>query len=928
MGWISRLRHTLSKEKSAQDHEDELEFHRSMREQWNIEHGLPREEAYRDAAVRFGSKTAWRERMSEIDLMLLPQTVWQDLRYGARMMLRNYGFTIAAVLALAIGIGANTAAYTAYKAFFKRPLDAQDAGHLVNVALSRQSGEVVPWLSIPDFEVYRKSVHAFSGLTAISNFEPLTLSGAGSIATGRNAASGTLIGRSGFFPATQNTELASAHFVANNYFSVLGVAALRGRTFEDQDSSNSSATLLAMISENYWQKRFAGDPSILGKSVRLNGVPFTVAGITPHNFVGTNVEAPDFWLPLSAEPLIHPASNWVRDREDACCRLFARLAPGATMAQAQAEMSAVADHLRSLHARDSDLAKPVTGMVWPGSPFPMPLNHFHGLKYVLMLILGAVGLVLVIACANVACLQLARAASRHNELTMRLSLGAGRLRLIRQLLTESALLSVVAGCIALLFSWAFLQMIVVITANAFPSEYGTFVFHVTPDLGIFAYVFCLSLFAGVLFGLAPALESSGAALSSALKANAGTSPARSRRLRNALIAVQVSFSLMLLVAGSMLIRGSIRALTMETGYDRKHGLALRLQFPEGGRYNEASKNALVRALRTHLTSIAGVAEITTANAPDGGGLRTAAISLNGEGPSAKNTQAVLFYKYIQGNYFQTLEIPLLFGRTFQPQAGDPEPVVVLSESAARELWPGQSPIGRSLRMGTDGLFHTKEELVPDGRTYEVVGVARDTRGVLMDGSDSQMAYVQLPENRLQDYPILIRTQADPAQCLEAIGSVLASVDPDVVVTSSTLEQLLLQTPSFAVSGMSAIVATSVGVLGLVLASMGIYGTVSYMVVLRTREVGIRMALGATRRDVLLLMLRESTRPVLVGILAGMLLAAGASQLLHKVLYGVATIDGISFGGVALLFLTIALLASWLPSRRAMRVDPMVALRYE
>ena len=385
---------------------------------------------------------------------------------------------------------------------------------------------------------------------------------------------------------------------------------------------------------------------------------------------------------------------------------------------------------------------------------------------------------------------------------------------------------------------------------------------------------------------------------------------------------------MLLVAGSMLIRGSIRALTMATGYDSKHGLALGVQFPEGGKYNEASKNALVRALRIHLASIAGVAEITIANAPDGGGLRTAAISLNGEAPSAKNTQAVLFYKYIQGNYFQTLEIPLLFGRTFQAQAGDPEPVVILSESAARELWPGQNPIGRSLRMGTDGQFHTKAQLVPDGKAYEVIGVARDTRGVLMDGSDSQMVYVQLPEDRLQDYPILIRTQADPAQCLEAIGSVLASVDPDVIVTSSTLEQLLLQTPSFAVSGMSAIVATSVGVLGLILASMGIYGTVSYMVVLRTREVGIRMALGATRRDVLLLMLRESTRPVLAGILAGMVMAVGVSHLLHKVLYGLGAIDGISFAGVAMLFLTIALLASWLPSRRAMRVDPMVALRYE
>ena len=231
-------------------------------------------------------------------------------------------------------------------------------------------------------------------------------------------------------------------------------------------------------------------------------------------------------------------------------------------------------------------------------------------------------------------------------------------------------------------------------------------------------------------------------------------------------------------------------------------------------------------------------------------------------------------------------------------------------------------------MGTDDKSRTRQQLVPDGRAYEVIGVARDTRGVLMDGSDSQLVYVPMPEDRIQEFPILIRTQADPAHSMEAIGAVLASVDPDVVVTASTLEELMLQSESFAVSSMSAAIATSVGLLGLLLASMGIYGTVSYMAVLRTREIGIRMALGATRRDVLLLMLRESTRPVMAGLLAGMILAVGASYLLRKVLFGINTIDGVSFAGVALLFLVIALLATWLPSRRAMRVDPMVALRCE
>jgi predicted permease len=723
--------------------------------------------------------------------------------------------------------------------------------------------------------------------------------------------------------------MASVHFVSNNYFSVLGVGAIRGRTFEDADDRKAASTQLALIGENYWQARFGGDPAVLGKAIRLNGVSFTIAGITPHNFVGTNVDAPDFWLPLSSEPMIHPDANWLRDRENRCCRLNARLAPGATMGQAQAEMSATAERLRALHEPKSELAQPVTALVWPGSPFPIPVRaDLGGLDYVLLLIQAAVGLVLVIACANVACLQLARAASRQSELGMRLSLGASRLRLIRQLLTESTMLGVLAGFVGFLFSWAFLQIVVVAAADAFPAEYGTFIFHVTPDLGIFVYVFCISVVAGILFGLTPALESSGAAVSSALKANAGTSPRRGKRMREILMAAQVAISLMLLIAGSMLIRSSIRALKMETGYDSKHSVSLSLQFPDGPRYNATTQAALVRQLRTRLASVGGVAAITSGVAPDGGVLRAADITLNGEVPSGKNSKAVLFYRYVEANYFQAMSIPVLFGRAFQTQAGEPEPVVVLSESAARQLWPGENPIGRSLRMGTDSQFKTKNQLVPDGKSYEVIGVARDTRGVLMDGSDSQLVYVPMPEDRAQDYPILIRTQAEPEQSMGAVGTALATVDPDVAVSASTLEDMLLQTPAFAASSMSAAIATSIGLLGLLLASMGIYGTVSYMVVLRTREVGIRVALGARKRDVMLLMLRESTRPVVAGLFAGMIFAVGVSYLLRKVLYGLNMIDGVSFGGVALLFMGIALVASYLPSRRAMKVDPMVALRYE
>ena len=624
-------------------------------------------------------------------------------------------------------------------------------------------------------------------------------------------------------------------------------------------------------------------------------------GITPHNFVGTNVEAPDFWLPLSLEPLIHPDNNWLQNRENLCCRMLARLAPGVSIDQAQTEMTLLAGQLRTLHDPHSDLGKPAKAIVWPGSPFPYPMKLYGGLGYAILLIMVAVGMVLVIACANVASLQLARAASRQSELGMRLSLGASRTRIIRQLLTESALLGLIAGAVALLFSWAFLQVVVVLIADAFPAAYGTFIFHVTPDLGIFAYVFCVSLLAGVLFGLAPALESSGAAVSSALKASSSTGKVRSRRMRNFLMAAQVAVSLMLLIAGSMLTRSSIRAVKMDNGYDSERVVSLALRFPEGHKYGADRQTTLVRELRTRLAALPGVAAITSARAPDGDGLRTAAVSLNGEKPSPQNTRAILYYTYVQPNYFKTLGIPLLFGRGFETQDDQPETSVILSESAAQLLWPKQNPIGRSLRLAPGGQFPVKGEVALDGPSYEVIGVARDSRGVLLNGSDSEQIYLPMPENRVSEFPILIRTQSAPTQILNAIGPTISSVDPNLAAYTFTLEEMLRQTESFLVSSISAAIAWGVGILGLLLASMGIYGTVSYIVVLRTREVGIRMALGAKRSDVLILMLRETTRPVIAGLAAGMCLAEGASYLLRGVLYGLHRVDSISFAGVSLVF---------------------------
>ncbi|MGC2499769.1 MAG: FtsX-like permease family protein, partial [Acidobacteriaceae bacterium] len=471
-----------------------------------------------------------------------------------------------------------------------------------------------------------------------------------------------------------------------------------------------------------------------------------------------------------------------------------------------------------------------------------------------------------------------------------------------------------------------LQGAVLLVANAFPDEYGTFIFHVTPDLSIFAFALGISLVAGVLFGFAPAFESSGSAVAASLKANASASPGRRHRLRGFLIGTQVAVSSVLMVAGSLLIHTAIRSLSMETGYDDAHVVNLSLQFPERADYTGARKLILLDELKARLAALPGVVNVTSSHAPDDPNFREAAVSVNGQSPSRNNNKATLFYTWIRPNYFETLGIPLLAGRPLPAGAG--EESVVISQSAAKQLWPGENPVGKALRLGTEGQYHESGEPLPDGPVWRVIGVAQDTRGVTLDGSDSAQIYLPMPAEAAPQYPLLIHANVDGATLMREVEPVLAAVDPNLSAHLLTLEQMLRLTEPFIASSMAATIASITGLLGLVLVTVGIYGTVSYIVVQRTREVGIRMALGARRGDVLLLILRESARPVVAGLGVGLVLATGVAWLLRHLLYGVPILDAVSFGGVSLLLLSVALLAALLPSRRATRVDPVVALRYE
>ena len=924
MGWFSRWRARRNDELS-----EELEFHLAMRERWNVDRGMNGDAARRNARLRFGNPQVWRERMREIGWMTLPQSVLQDVKYGLRSIRRNARFTAVAVIALAIGIGINTTVFTAYKALVKRGVEARDASSIVSVTQVRESGQQEAQFSYPDYEEY-KQAHTLAGVVATGQqFEQLIMSDAGGSSGDRKAASESLFSKWGLVPSSataSKAELASITAVSENYFSVLGIAAVRGRMFSEQDRKQLAAAPAVLISENFWRTRFGGDPEIIGRAIRLNGAAVTIIGITPRDFVGTSIGVPDFWVPLSLRPVIHPGDKSLKDVEELCCRLFGRLAPEASMDQVQAEMSSIATQRSKLHKvkdRKDELKRVLVSIA---SPFPRKLDS--GLRFAIFLIMLATAMVLVIACANVASLQLARAAARQNELGVRISLGASRRRLIRQLLTESALLGLIAGVVALLSSWAMLRVMAKLAKDTLPANMGTFIVNVNPDAAIFTYVFGISILAGVLFGLAPSLESTRSALTSWMKANSAMAPARNRRLRDWLTGGQVAVSFVLLIAGSMMVRSALHALTMTTGYETKHVVDVTLQFPEGPEYDSARQNAVLKNVIERINARPGIAEITTGRPPDGGGLRSAAVAIDGAKAEAHNMKAFLFYTYVEANYFHALDIPIVYGRGFHAGAGTQEPTVVLSETAAQSLWPGQNPIGRTLEMNSDGNYHAKNELTPDGRAYQVVGVAHDTRGVLLDNSDAAEVYLQIPENRRNEFPTLVRTSIAPGQLMRGIEETIASVDGNIVASTSTLDDMLKQTPPFLVSGMVALIAGTVGLLGLVLSAMGIYGTLSYMVVLRTREVGIRMALGARRGEVLWLMLRQSSAPVIYGLIVGGLLAIGDFYLLRKVLYGVGPLDVVSYGSISALFLVVALVASFVPARRATQVDPSVALRYE
>jgi macrolide transport system ATP-binding/permease protein len=811
-------------------------------------------------------------------------TFSNDLRYGARMLAKSPGFTIVALLSLALGIGGNATVYSWVQAVLLHPLAGiQDSDRLFAVETIMANGSYHT-SSFPDYRDYRDHNTVFSGLIG---FE--------------------LIEQNLKVHATDLPHRDVGEIATENYFDVLGVKASRGRTFHASDDHGPASDPYIVLSDGMWKRQFGGDPNVVGKSVEINQHSFTVIGVTPRGFTGTIVGIiSDYWVPMMMQPQALPGED-LDTRNPTFVHIVARLKPGVTADAARAELKTMARHFEEEY--------PITSRNIGIDVLPIWKAHY-GLQSIFLPVLaflsGVVVLVLLIACANVANLLLARATVREKEIAIRAALGASRSRLVRQMLAESLLLALGGGVLgAVLAAWTSGALTLLMPPTHLPVGVAT-----NMDWRVLSFTVLLSLGTGVFFGIVPALRSSRTLVNDSLKDGGRTSAGGSGqpRLRNLLVLSETVLAVILLVGAGLMVRTLQVAKSTGPGFNIDRVLVAAMDLRANG-YSEAQSGALYSHLLDQAKAIPGV--------------RSATLELwvplwfTGRGYTVPNIEGytpkpdedrAIDYNVVGPNYFSTLEIPLLAGREFTPADGDTAPrVCIVNRTMAQHYWPGQSAIGHRLQTRNN--------------SWTVTGVVEDIRYHSMNEQPESFVYfpfLQVPDTSAN---ILLRTEGKPEASLGALRSQLHNLDPNVpILESDSLANLLLS--SLFAYRAAATLAALLGAIGLVLASIGIFGVLSYSVNQRAQEIGVRMALGARPADILRLVVGQGMRLVLTGMAAGMVASLVAARLISDLLYGVKAADPITFAATTVILAAVALLACALPARRAMRVDPMVALRYQ
>ncbi len=896
-------------------------FRARFRQEWEAEL------EYREETLSRWDRLDWRNKLGLLrrslgafwDALWLQQLRWedemiQDLRYGARMLLKNKGFTAVAALTLALGIGANTAIFSVMNALLLRSLPVKDPEELVLLASVNRNGPDYIF-SYPLYEQLRDGGHSFSHLFGATDVSKQRLNADG-----------------------KEGELIRAQEVTGNFFTALGAPALLGRTLTPEDDQVSvqyvngqwepSSQVVAVISHGFWQRRFGADPAVVGKTITIESGPVTIVGVTAPGFFGIQPgENPDLWR-LARQVWFKSLKRdgW------SYLHLMARLPAGADRAQAQAELDLIYQRHKSeyLSLRPMDWDESERRIhaekkleLQPGAGGHTELR----LKFrrSLMLLMTAVGLVLLIACANVASLLLARAAARRHEFTMRSALGAGRLRLVRQLLTESLLLAALGGGLGLLISqWGIRALLVFMRLQADPIS-----FSVAPDARVLWFTLAATFLTGLLFGLGPALRSSRLDLSTALKGAGGSvaGDATRQRLNQALVVAQVALSLVLLIGAGLFVRTLQKLKATDAGFNRENVIVFNLDFTQGPRQRRLQ---LYKELAARLEALPGVraAGVTSdfvlaRNRPDD--------RIGVEGYEARPDEDLACYEfYISPRFFEAMGTPILSGRGFEPQDERvPEPPIsgahlyantplpaVINQAMARRYFGDANPLGRRFYS----VIETQQK-------YEIVGVVKDVRLKSLREPSPPAYYLPYIFDPGHDAAFALRTVSAPGVMAASLRQVAQEVDStirvrdvrslnDVVNTSLHQERVLAQLGGF------------LSVFALALACLGLYGVLSFSVAQRTREIGVRMALGAQRKDVLSLVVGRGLKLTLLGLALGLIAALAVTRFVSGLLYGVTATDPMTFVGVSFLLLLVAGLASWLPARRATKLDPMTVLRHE
>ena len=839
-------------------------------------------------------------------------TVYQDLKYGLRMLAKNPGFTLVAVLTLALGIGANTAIFTLIDAVMLKALPVEkpeqlalfgDGGRRGFVGLG--SGQHYDIFSYPLYEHLRDNNPSFEGVAAFrTELDRLNLRPQG-------------VGES------EPGQLAWGRLVSGNYFSVLGVQAVLGRVLTPEDD-RPEAPPAAVISYAYWRRRFNDDQSVVGRVLNVNGIMLAVAGVTPPEFFGESVESPlaDFWLPVSLQPRLMPDRGSVlRDPYVNWLNLIGRLRRGLSLQQAQASVDVAFRQFLTEQAGphpSSEARRDIQHSYIKLSPGGRGISYLRfRYSHPLHILMAVVAFVLLIACANVANILLARAAARQKEISMRLAVGASRARLVRQLLTESVLLGLLGAVLGVLLSaWG-----VTVLVNMVAGGTSSLPLDVTPDARVLGFTLAVSLLTGILFGLAPAYRTTGVDLAHSLKGGTlGTSPGARWSLSKTLVVSQVALSLLLLVCAGLLVRTLRNLARQDLGFNQEHVLEVGID-PRIAGYKQDQLHPLYQALLDRVNALPGVrvASLSLYSPMSGTGWG-GQISVQGYFPPP-NEAADCQWDWVGPNYAETEGMTLLLGRDLGPgdTKGAPK-VALVNESFAQRYLAKQNPIGRRFSME-----------VP-AKTYEIeiVGVVKNLK--FNDPREDYSPVAFLPLAQVEgpaSYAayLEIRATTDPTSIAASVRPAIHEVDKNLPVTSiTTLSEQVNE--SLNKEHLIARLSSFFGILALVLACVGLYGVLAYGVARRTNEIGIRMALGADQMRVLWMVLRESLALVGVGVAVGLLMAIAATRFISTQLYGVKPTDPATITAVTIVLAAVAVLAGYIPARRATKVDPMVALRYE